>query len=1190
MPYAGPPQVGALASRTTESSPDKCSSNGGQVLTKFFYNRAISIAGAVRESPPREPMRVTESEGSNATREVTTEGSKATRKRYPRGGSFKCPICVSGFSTEGGLVRHRATAGHKALEERVHNAGGSLPPLLEGKTKRTTKRKRLDLEPEANRLGRGESVRQRNDNEGFEVDSIFNLAECCRRVQEKNGKAGLALHQRQVHSAAFHAAHIPSARIKPRWDREEELLMATEEVRLLKTNLPGAINVLLVAASEGTRTLEAVKGKRRHAGYRELVRALRAGVPQVTETNSSRDRPAVPVCNPPDQSNQGTITEENWKAELGNSILASYDKGKFDFSLNELRSIIEEARSMNEEVLGYHTKLKLDLEFQGFCRAQFLSKRTEGTKAKPRSRGNKERVTATRPRSARQRRRMAYATIQRLYDRNRQACAEKVLEGLWDRDHAQVPLDKQDGYWRGLFSKPSKPDSRNPERVGPVVWELLGSISDDEVDRHLRTMSNGSAGPDGISAKSVKSADRTALAAHFNLWLMCGYQPTGLKEGVTVLIPKVLETAKPSDHRPITMGSVVGRAFHKILAARLSDHLPIDIRQKAFQKGDGIADNSWLLQSLIKDHTDELEPLCVTFIDVKKAFDSVSHDTIILAARRMGVPDRLLSYLRNIYTDVETRLRVEGELSEPISIGQGVRQGDPLSPVLFNTVIDWILAEQDPELSVRRGDQKVGHFAFADDLILLSRGGRAMQSKVGRLTESLGAAGLEVNQLKSASLRIQIDGKAKRWVVNDQKFLTIQGTAIPALSITETYKYLGTQTSASGACSTAKGKLITGLDNLTRAPLKPQQRLFMLNVHLLPSLYHELVFADVTRKTLKELDRKVRASVRTWLRLPHDTATSYFHADIKCGGMGVPSLRTQIPYMKTNRMGRLSESADPLVREMVLNSRSFAKLKAKSQKMLGVIEPLVSKEHLKRRWADELHTKIDGMGLKEHGLVPAVHAWVNSGTKLLTGSNYVKAIKTRGNLHCTLVRAARGQPNKPVTCDCRQGKETLGHILQVCPKTHGPRVKRHDRVVKFVADTALKRGYTVEAERLIPTPAGNRKPDLVIFRAGLEAVVVDITIVSDGARLTAEHNAKVAKYNKGAIREYVAGRAKIAAEHVAFSSVTLNWRGALARESDTLLTSLGFTRREKELVSVRTVEHAYVLYAAHRHSTWRART
>lgn len=91
-------------------------------------------------------------------------------------------------------------------------------------------------------------------------------------------------------------------------------------------------------------------------------------------------------------------------------------------------------------------------------------------------------------------------------------------------------------------------------------------------------------------------------------------------------------------HRPLTTASVIITLFHKIMARRWEHSLNLHCAQKGFLSGDGIAQHLWTLSTLIDEAKQNLRPLNLVFVGVKKAFDSVSHHTILLALRRLGVP------------------------------------------------------------------------------------------------------------------------------------------------------------------------------------------------------------------------------------------------------------------------------------------------------------------------------------------------------------------------------------------------------------------------------------------------------------------------------------------------------------------------------------------------------------------------
>ena len=141
--------------------------------------------------------------------------------------------------------------------------------------------------------------------------------------------------------------------------------------------------------------------------------------------------------------------------------------------------------------------------------------------------------------------------------------------------------------------------------------------------------------------------------------------------------------------------------------------------------------------------------------------------------------------------------------------------------------------------------------AFADDIALIARTPRGVQSLLDDIVAQLRLCGLEISaglDGKSASLRIDVDGRRKQWTVNPQHHLAVFGTLIPAITITQIQNYLGVPLSPMTMRADVADRLNCGLDNISAAPLKPQQRLFILKIHLIPALYHQLVLAGTTKK------------------------------------------------------------------------------------------------------------------------------------------------------------------------------------------------------------------------------------------------------------------------------------------------------------------------------------------------------
>ena len=113
----------------------------------------------------------------------------------------------------------------------------------------------------------------------------------------------------------------------------------------------------------------------------------------------------------------------------------------------------------------------------------------------------------------------------------------------------------------------------------------------------------------------------------------------------------------------------------------------MDDQQRAFRAGmDGCRDNTVLLDTLLRSRYHQFMSTFAATLDLARAFDSVEHSAIMRAAEAASIPHLLIKYLKNLYTSSTTTLSGTDWSSEPIKVTRGVKQGYPLSPVIFNLV------------------------------------------------------------------------------------------------------------------------------------------------------------------------------------------------------------------------------------------------------------------------------------------------------------------------------------------------------------------------------------------------------------------------------------------------------------------------------------------------------------------------
>ncbi|KAM7310795.1 hypothetical protein ISCGN_007703 [Ixodes scapularis] len=167
----------------------------------------------------------------------------------------------------------------------------------------------------------------------------------------------------------------------------------------------------------------------------------------------------------------------------------------------------------------------------------------------------------------------------------------------------------------------------------------------------------------------------------------------------------------------------------QILARRLDTGLKsiIGPHQTYGLRGRKISRNLHNMRAIGEATAEGQQPLAVLQLDLWQAFDRVSHRFLLAALDRFGVGEELREWIALCYRDISTRLLINGQRGGPISIGRSVRQGCPLSPILFALQLEPLCraVNANPSISsLRLGDEDVRVLAFADDasFICLSKG------------------------------------------------------------------------------------------------------------------------------------------------------------------------------------------------------------------------------------------------------------------------------------------------------------------------------------------------------------------------------------------------------------------------------------------------------------------------------------
>jgi hypothetical protein len=239
-----------------------------------------------------------------------------------------------------------------------------------------------------------------------------------------------------------------------------------------------------------------------------------------------------------------------------------------------------------------------------------------------------------------------------------------------------------------------------------------------------------------------------------------------LNSAFITLLPKVEAPQGAKDYRPISLVHSFAKLVTKILANRLAGRLlqMVSPNQSAFIKKCFIQDNFMLVQQTACFLHQQKQPRILFKLDISKAFDSVSWAFLIEVMRKLGFGPIWCDMISGLLATSSTQILLNGIPGEFILHHRGLRQSDPLSPMLFILVMDVLslLVQQASEegllqpLSARQLHHRI--LIYADDAVIFLRPDPGDINLVLDLLRLFGtASGLKTNVQKSSVVPIRCD-------------------------------------------------------------------------------------------------------------------------------------------------------------------------------------------------------------------------------------------------------------------------------------------------------------------------------------------------------------------------------------------------------------------------------------------------
>ncbi len=403
-------------------------------------------------------------------------------------------------------------------------------------------------------------------------------------------------------------------------------------------------------------------------------------------------------------------------------------------------------------------------------------------------------------------------------------------EGSDDKD---IVSNVENSRWQEHFTKLGRAQSwdlRASEKLTDELTLLEGHINDDkeldypitirEIKAVVKKLKNNKAQSDDLVANEMIKFGAPvmlpAVAKLFNLILQSAVFPSAWNVAYQVPIYKKGDPLDCNNYRGISIASCLGKAFNGILCQRLSNYVEdrgkISSTQAAFRKNYSTIDHIYTLKSIVNKYVlRQKSKLYCCFVDFRKAYDSVWRDGLMLKLRRLGIGGNFYQTIKHMYSTTSSSVKLRTGTTPVFPITVGIKQGDNLSPVLFNLFIDDIgenVADFNSSDCVMLNNTKIPSLIYADDLLLLSKSPIVMQRSLNKLENYCTQWNLKINvdKTKIVVFRPKNTSSKEAFTIANQQINTV-----------DHYTYLGVTFSYNGCFNRAIKDLTT---KATRASFK----------------------------------------------------------------------------------------------------------------------------------------------------------------------------------------------------------------------------------------------------------------------------------------------------------------------------------------------------------------------------------
>ena len=326
----------------------------------------------------------------------------------------------------------------------------------------------------------------------------------------------------------------------------------------------------------------------------------------------------------------------------------------------------------------------------------------------------------------------------------------------------------------------------------------------------------------------------------------------------------------------------------------------------------GCTEHHLKLSSILSEAQSKHKALAICWLDLANAYGSVHHSLIQFSLRNYQAPPQFFFILHALYGRLNATVITANWEKPLLSLQKGVHQGDPLTVVIFNTVmntlVDTITDRIDLGYQSSGSSRKVNILQYADNTCLVANSPASYQFLLKKVSEWLGWSGMADKVPKCQCISLQ---ESTGKLMDPQ--LHLDGVSIPFMM--DPVRFLGLKVSHNTSPrSDIVSKFQVMLKAVDDTPLTRCQKLLMYSAGVCPRLTWPLLIHEFPITWVEELDSITILFLKRWVGLSKPANTAILYLPRSMSGLNLPLLSTLHKKLQVSRQCQLITSRDGCVR------------------------------------------------------------------------------------------------------------------------------------------------------------------------------------------------------------------------------------------------------------------------------------